>query len=141
MLPVVPVGVARIRPGGAALLVHYWAPWERHSRAQILALDSLQSTLPRDSVRVVVVCLDPFPSVSRYVNRVKVRSAVHLDLRRELQASLPCPSMPFTWVLDREGRVTVRQAGEVDWLAPETRARLLEAARGAAPGRSPGSVL
>ena len=128
-LPLVPVGVERLTPGTVALLVHYWAPWERHSRVQVTALDSLVRTLPPGSVRVAVVCFDPFPSVARYVGRLRVTVPVMLDLRRSLQAALPCPSIPYTWLLDARGRVIVRQPGEVDWLAPGTRAVLLEAGR------------
>ncbi|MFM8558949.1 MAG: TlpA family protein disulfide reductase [bacterium] len=127
-LPVVPVGVMRVEPGTVPLLVHYWAPWERHSRNQITGLDSLATLLGSEQVRVVVVCFDPFPSVARYVRRHGVRSPVLLDLRRELQVALPCPSMPYTWLLDANGRVLVSQPGEVDWLAPGTRAAI-EAAR------------
>jgi hypothetical protein len=127
-LPVVPVGVMRVEPGTVPLLVHYWAPWERHSRAQVTGLDSLAALLGPEQVRVVVVCFDPFPSVARYVRRHDVRSPVLLDLRRELQVALPCPSMPYTWLLDADGRVIVSQPGEVDWFAPGTRAAI-EAAR------------
>ena len=45
-LPVVPVGVEHLVAGQGVTLVHYWAPWERHSGAQALALDSLRRTLP-----------------------------------------------------------------------------------------------
>lgn len=123
-LPLVPVGAARLAPGGRPLLVHYWAPWERHGRAQVLALDSLARTLPADGVRVAVVCFDPFPSVARYVARLRLHVPVMLDLKRDLQAALPCPSVPYTWLLDARGRVAASQAGEVDWLAPATRALL-----------------
>jgi hypothetical protein len=124
-LPLVPVGVARLTPGGRPLLVHYWAPWERHGRAQVLALDSLARTLPADGVRVAVVCFDPFPSVARYVARLRLHVPVMLDLRRDLQAALPCPSVPYTWLLDAHGRVVAAQPGEVEWLAPATRALVL----------------
>lgn len=132
-LPVVPVGVSRLEPGGAPLLVHYWAPWERHSRAQILALDSLVASLPAGTVRIAVVCFDPFPSVARFVARARVKSPVLLDLRRELQAQLPCPSIPYTWLVARDGRVLVSQPGEVDWAATATRKLLLDAARDTRP--------
>lgn len=132
-LPVVPVGVARLEPGGPPLLVHYWAPWERHSRAQALALDTLVASLPTGTVRVAVVCFDPFPSVARFVARARVTSPVLLDLRRELQAQLPCPSIPYTWLIAADGRVLVSQPGEVDWSAPATRTLLLEAARDTLP--------
>jgi hypothetical protein len=127
-LPVVPVGISRITPGEVPLLVHYWAPWERNSRAQILALDSLASTLPEGAVRIVVVTFDPFPSVARFVGRARVRSTVLLDLRRDLQRALPCPSIPYTWLIAADGSVRVAQPGEVDWLAPATRDLLLDLA-------------
>jgi hypothetical protein len=123
-LPLVPVGVARLTPGGRPLLVHYWAPWERHGRAQVVSLDSLVRTLPEGGVRVAVVCFDPFPSVARYVGRLRLHVPVMLDLRRDLQAVLPCPSVPYTWLLDQRGRVVAAQPGEVEWLAPATRALL-----------------
>ena len=131
-LPVVPVGIARLTPGPDALLVHYWAPWEQHSRAQVLALDSLVRTLPPGSVRVAVVCFDPFPSVARYAARLRLTVPVLLDLRRHMQAALPCPSIPYTWLLDVRGQVIARQAGEVDWLSPRTRELVLAAGRASA---------
>src|SRR6185369_9682695 len=131
-LPLVPLGVARLTPGGRPLLVHYWAPWERHARAQVLALDSLSRTLPVDGARVAVVCFDPFPSVARYVARLRLHVPVMLDLRRDLQAVLPCPSVPYTWLLDASGHVVAAQPGEVDWLAPATRVLLENTGEGAA---------
>ena len=131
-LPVVPIGVERLTPGSGALLIHYWAPWERNSRVQIQSLDTLVRSLPPGGVRVAVVTFDPFPSVARYIGRLRVSVPVMLDLRRALQAALPCPSIPYTWLLDARGRVIARQPGEVDWLAPETRAVLLEAGRSSA---------
>jgi len=130
-LPLVPVGVARLTPGGRPLLVHYWAPWERHGRAQVVALDSLVRTLPEGGVRVAVVCFDPFPSVARYVGRLRLHVPVMLDLRRDLQAALPCPSVPYTWLLDQRGRVVAAQPGEVEWLAPATRALIESVGAGA----------
>src|SRR5262249_56844940 len=117
-LPLVPVGVARLTPGGRCLLVHYWAPWEQHARAQVLALDSLLRTLPDERVRVAVVCFDPFPSVARYVGRLRIHVPVMLDLRRDLQAVLPCPSLPYTWLLDEAGRGVAAAPGEGGGVPP-----------------------
>lgn len=132
ILPVVPVGLERLRPGTRALLIHYWAPWERHGAGQIVALDSLARSLDPERIRIVVVCFDPFPSVARFVMRNKVRLRVLLDGRHELRRSLPCPSVPFTYALDSQGRVRVAQPGEIEWLAPQTRSALIEIGRGAA---------
>jgi hypothetical protein len=75
-------------------------------------------------VRVVVACFDPFPSVARFVARRRLRLQVVIDGERHLARALPCPSVPYTYVLDAAGRIAVAQPGEVDWLAPGTRAVL-----------------
>lgn len=128
-LPQVPVGAAHIASGEDAWLVHYWAPWERHGRAQALALDSLSRSLPPDGPRIVVVCFDPFPSVARFVARLRLRVPVALDHHRALQAALPCPSIPYTWLVAADGTVLVEQPGEVDWFSPRTRELLLGSRR------------
>lgn len=139
VLPQVPVGMAHLRDGGEVLLVHYWAPWERHGALQAALLDSLRREPDLEPLRVVIVCFDPFPSVSRYVARHRLRLPVLLDGKRSMRAALPCPSVPFTYVLDRRGRIAAAQPGEVDWFAPGSRAalRALIAEDGPPDGRSP----
>jgi len=124
VLPAVPVGMVRLRDGDGVLLVHYWAPWERHGGAQAELLDSLRKATGLERLRVVVVCFDPFPSVARFVARRHLRLSVLLDHGRALREALPCPSVPFTYVLDAAGRIAVAQPGEVDWFAADTRAAL-----------------
>jgi|SRR5262245_34845738 len=123
-LPSVPVGMEHLAQAKGVLLIHYWAPWEHASRAQSAMLDSLHQLPEMEALRVVVVCFDPFPSVARYVARQRLRLSVLIDGRGALRAALPCPSVPYTYVLDARGRIAVAQPGEVDWLAPETRAAL-----------------
>lgn len=119
-LPAVPVGMERLTAGRGVLLVHYWAPWERHSLSQATLLDSLRRAGRFERLRAVIVCFDPFPSVARYVGRNRLRVPVLLDGRRALVPKLPCPSIPFTYVIDATGRIAVAQPGEVDWFAPAT---------------------
>jgi hypothetical protein len=120
VLPAVPVGMERLRSRDQVLLIHYWAPWERHGAVQAAGLDSLARILGPASLRTMLVCFDPFPSVARYVARQRLRVRVLLDSERLLRDALPCPSVPYTYVIDAAGRVAVAQPGEVDWLAPET---------------------
>jgi peroxiredoxin len=124
VLPQVPVGMAHLRDGGQVLLVHYWAPWERNGAAQAALLDSLRREPDLEGLRAVIVCFDPFPSVSRFVARRRLRLPVLLDTGRRMRSALPCPSVPYTYVLDRDGRIAVEQPGEVDWFAPGSRATL-----------------
>lgn len=126
LLPLVPVGEMKLEPGGAPLVIEYWAPWLRHAAQQATDLDSLLRLVSASGMplHAALVCFDPFPSVTRYVARMRLRVPVVLDHERALAQSLPCPSLPYTYVIDRSGRIAVSQAGEVAWLAPETRALL-----------------
>lgn len=124
LLPMVPFGELRLTPGSPPLVIEYWAPWVRHAAFQATSLDSLMRMISASggiAPRAVLACFDPFPSVSRYVARLRLRVPVVLDHGRALTRALPCPSLPYTYVVDSAGRVAVSQAGEVDWLAPATR--------------------
>lgn len=120
-IPAVPYGSERLASGRGVLLIHYWAPWEHASRLQVALLDSLRQLPELEGLRVAVVCFDPFPSVARFVARQRWQTSVLIDTRGRLRQTLPCPSVPYTYVLDASGHIAVAQAGEVDWWAPATR--------------------
>ena len=124
VLPAAPVGMIPIRSGETPLLIHYWAPWEHHGRAQAAGLDSLARTLRHTDLRVVLVSFDPFPSVARFAARQRLRLRVLLDGPGELRKQVPCPRLPHTVLIDRAGRAAAIQSGEIDWLSPATREAL-----------------
>ena len=140
VLPVVPVGLQRLHPEDGVTVIHYWAPWEKGSLEQAETLDSLRRLPGLAELRPWLVTFDPFPSVARYVGRHRLGVPVLMDGHRELRRALPCPSIPFTYVIDGGGRIAVAQAGRVDWLAAATReavAKLL--AEEVQPDPTPGS--
>jgi len=124
VLPVVPVGLQRLHPQAGVTVIHYWAPWENGSLEQARMLDSLRQEPGHEALHAWLVTFDPFPSVARYVGRNRLRVPVLMDGHRELRAALPCPSIPYTYVIDANGRVAVAQPGRVDWLAEGTRKAL-----------------
>ncbi len=124
VLPQVPGGMRRLQSGAGVLLVHYWAPWEHDGAAQATALDSLRHEPGMEEIQIVIVCFDPFPSVARYVGKHQLRLPVLLDHGHQLTQPLPCPSLPYTYVIDRGGSIAVAQGGEVDWLSAATRRAL-----------------
>jgi hypothetical protein len=123
-LPAVPEGIQRLTSADGPMVLHYWAPWELHARAQVRSLDSLRRETDLTGLKIVVVCFDPFPSVTRYVTRQRLRLPVLLDGPGELRRRLPCPSLPYTYAIDRAGRIAAAQGGEVDWWSAESRLAL-----------------
>lgn len=121
VLPVVPVGLQRLHPEAGVTVIHYWAPWEKGSLEQAQSLDSLRHLPEFEDLRPWLVTFDSFPSVARYVGRNRLGVPVLMDGHRELRRSLPCPSIPYTYLIDAEGRIAVAQPGRVDWLAEGTR--------------------
>jgi hypothetical protein len=126
VLPVVPVGLQRLHPEGGVSVIHYWAPWEKGSLEQAQMLDSLRHLAGHENLHAWIVTFDPFPSVARYVGRNRLGVPVLMDGHRELRRSLPCPSIPFTYVIDARGRIAVAQPGRVNWFAEGTRKALAE---------------
>ena len=124
VLPAVPAGLVHVHPAEAVTVISYWAPWVRGGRDHAHDLDSLRQQAEFGSLHAVLVCFDPMPSVTRYVTRNRLRLSVLLDPSRSLTRRLPCPRIPFTYILDRTGRIAVAQAGTVDWWAPQSRAVL-----------------
>ncbi len=141
VLPMVPIGMLHLDPRGGVQVIHYWAPWMRHATVQAVALDSLRKSLPPGEVRFAVVCFDPFPSVARFLRRNRLSLPLVLDHHHALTQALPCPSIPYTYVVDAEGRMAAVIEGEIDWLSPVTRATLLRLAREQAPPPDSGVVL
>lgn len=137
VVPSVPVGSQHVVSGTGVTIVHYWAPWERNSRLQAVELDSLRRLPEMTGLRVLVVSSDPFPSVTRFVARERLRLNVLIDGRGDLRRALPCPSIPYTYVLDGGGRIAIAQAGEVEWLARATRDGLVALLRESDAERSP----
>lgn len=135
VLPAVPVGAQRLSAGSGPLLIHYWAPWEHHGREQAALLDSLRREPGLEGLRVVIVCFDPFPSVTRFVARQRLRLGVLIDAEGELRRALPCPSVPYTYGIDAGGAIALAQAGEADWWAEGTRQALLDLLAAPGPAR------
>ncbi len=126
-LPAVPVGVRALATDGRPRLVHYFAMWEENASAQAALLDSLRRDPELESLGVTIVCFDPYPSLARWAGRRRLTLDIVLDHDRLLAGALPCPSVPYTYLLDASGRVLVAQPGRVDWWSAETRATLRHA--------------
>lgn len=100
---------------GKILVVNYWATWCTPCREEVPALKKIQSKYAPNSVEVVGIALDNAVKVREYAAEMAmdytllVAGAESLTLSKELgnQAGV----LPYTVVLDRNGKVAYTHAG------------------------------
>jgi thiol-disulfide isomerase/thioredoxin len=99
---------------GKVVLVDFWASWCGPCRESLPVLDKLSKTYRDQGLVVVGVNIDNTPELAREFlskNKLTLSFAVVNDKKHEVAARYAPPTMPSSYVIDREGRVRSVHAG------------------------------
>jgi cytochrome c biogenesis protein CcmG/thiol:disulfide interchange protein DsbE len=99
---------------GKVVLVDFWASWCGPCRESLPALDKLSKTYRDQGLVIVGVNIDDAPDVARQFlskNKLSLSFVVVNDKKHEVAARYAPPTMPSSYVIDREGRVRSVHAG------------------------------
>ena len=99
---------------GKVVLVDFWASWCGPCRESLPVLDKLSKTYRDQGLVVVGVNIDKTPELAREFlskNKLSLSFAVVNDKKHEVAARYAPPTMPSSYVIDREGRVRSVHAG------------------------------
>ncbi len=115
---------------GKTLVVNFWATWCEPCEREMPTLDRLQARMGGDDFVVLAVSQDregavlaqPFLEKHGWKNIVSL-----MDPSHQFSKDAKVLAIPFTLVVDKEGREIARIDGEADWMSNRMRANLRQA--------------
>lgn len=108
---------------GQVLFVNVWASWCPPCVAELGAIERLIATLPDASIRVLLVSPERPEVVRRFLAHRKFRIASMVEIT-EMPSAFRLTAVPTTFMIDRGGRLVLRQQGAARWDAEPVRALL-----------------
>jgi len=88
---------------GRVIVVNLWATWCQPCRQELIELNALHKKYERDGLMIVAVSDEDAETVGRFAGLDQIRFTV--AILDSLAASTVPTTRPFTFILDREGKV------------------------------------
>ena len=107
---------------GKVIVVNFWATWCAPCVKEMPSFETLYRRFRSQGLTVLAISLDKDGSskVQDYVDKFKLSFPVLLDTEGIAEKLYPSFTIPFTYVIDKQGRVAARIDGAKDWESPET---------------------
>jgi thiol-disulfide isomerase/thioredoxin len=126
---------------GEVLVVNFWASWCAPCRKELPLLDQWNSAWAGRGARVIAISIDSdAKKAKQFVEEMKLTLPVMHDGPDGLARTLDIPSVPFTLLIDRDGKVIgeVRGSTESEIAALQRKVETILDARGVAPVQEAG---
>lgn len=100
---------------GQVVLLNFWAPWCKPCREEMPMLVQLQQDLGARGLQVLGPAIDEPEPVRRYAEELRVNYPLFADLMPTLavQEAYGDTRLPYSVLIDRQGRIVYRKAGEL----------------------------
>ena len=108
------------------IILNFWATWCAPCLEEMPAFEKLYRRYRSQGLTVLAVSLDKGDSskVENFVDKNSLTFPVLLDLDGVAEKLYPSFTIPFTYVIDKKGRVAARVDGAKNWASNETFAAL-----------------
>ena len=105
---------------GQVVLVNFWASWCEPCRKEMPSLQRAWEKLRAQGVLVLAVNWgDDAPTVDKFLQEVPVDFPILLGWDDEMIARWSIQGLPTTFIIDPQGRLAYRVAGELEWDDPQ----------------------
>jgi peroxiredoxin len=108
------------------IILNFWATWCAPCLEEMPAFEKLYRRYRSQGVTVLAVSLDKgdISKVKGFVDKNNLTFPILIDSDGVAEKLYPSFTIPFTYVIDKEGRVAARVDGAKNWASDETFAAL-----------------
>ena len=107
---------------GKVIVVNFWATWCVPCVKEMPSFENLYRRYRSQGLILLAVSLDKGDStkVQEFADKHKLSFPILLDTKGVAEKLYPSFSIPFTYVIDKQGRVVARVDGAKNWESSET---------------------
>ena len=107
---------------GQVVVLNFWATWCAPCRVEMPSFEKLYRRYRSEGVVVLAVTLDKNakPQIQSFVDQHGLSFPILLDYKGKAERLYPSMTVPFTYVIDRNGRIVTRVDGAKNWESEET---------------------
>jgi peroxiredoxin len=110
---------------GKAVLVNFWATWCGPCREEMPSIESLRLSMEGKPFAVLAVNVGESGRVARgFAQKLMLDFPLLLDQDARTAKAWGARVLPASFVLDPQGRIRYSYYGDLDWSAPEVRAKI-----------------
>ena len=107
---------------GKVIIVNFWATWCTPCVKEMPSFENLYRRFRSKGLTILAVSLDKSSSskVQEFADKYKLSFPVLLDTDGVAEKLYPSFTIPFTYVVDKKGRIVARVDGGKDWGSAKT---------------------
>jgi peroxiredoxin len=105
------------------IIVNFWATWCVPCVKEMPSFENLYRRYRSEGLSLLAVSLDkdnPSKKVQQFVDKYSLTFPILFDTEGVAEKLYPSFTIPFTFVIDKNGRIAARIDGAKNWGSPET---------------------
>lgn len=107
---------------GRVIVLNFWATWCAPCRVEMPSFEKLYRRYRSEGVTILAVTMDKNANaeIKSFTEKHSLSFPILLDSKGEVERLYPSMTVPFTYVIDRNGRIVARVDGAKNWESVET---------------------
>ena len=112
---------------GKVVFLNFWTTWCPPCREEMPSIQALSERFKnKDIVFLAVNIRENSNVVSDFIKKNSLTFKIPLDQRGDTAIAYGARTIPMTFIIDREGKIILREIGAMDWNTPQIAAAIEE---------------